>query len=151
MNCNPTFSKLAPLKQNLSVAHVVYDSLPIERRICERMAKISYITCDWDAPALRRNKWVTYRIASEAFLLLNRSRIVSYIAIHRQKVGLESELLVADMFTVHSLRRKGNMTRLYREVLKNFGLKRIEFQEPFSPAGFDFIEYIQTAGLRDED
>jgi hypothetical protein len=132
-------------------AHVTADSLPAERRICERMAKISRKACEWDAPALLRNKWITYRMVSEAFLLLNGSSIVSYIAIHRQKAGLETELLVADMFTVQSYRGKGKMTLLYSEVLKSFKMRQIEFQEPFSPAGFAFIEHIETVELSDED
>lgn len=150
-NCQPKFINKQPLSANLSVIHITSDSPFFERRICERIAKISCMVCKWDAPAVLSNKWITSRIVSEAFLLLNRSKIVSYIAIHHQKVGLETELLIADTFTVHSCRRKGNMKLLYREVLRNFGLKWIEFQEPFSPAGFCFIEYIQTAGLRDED
>ena len=141
-NCHPSFRQIKPLSANLSVAHVTPNSLPLERRICERMAKISYMVCGWDAPVLRHSHWHTSRFSAQAFLLLKGHSIVSYAAVYTRPVNYVHEQTIADMYTMQAQRRKGNMTRLYTEILKYFGARWMDFDDPFTLDGLEFIDRI---------
>jgi hypothetical protein len=140
-NCHPRFIQTKPITANLSVAHVTPDSPPFERRICERMAKISYMVCGWNAPVLRHRHWLTSRFSAQAFLLLKNSSIVSYAAVYTRPVNYVHEQTIADMYTVQAQRRKSYMTILYTEIMKHFGDRWMDFDEPYTLDGLEFIDH----------
>ncbi len=139
-NCHHKFAKTTSLTSRLSVAHITPDSPSLERRICERMAKISFMVCGWDGPVLRRNKWQSSRFDAQAFLLLKGSSVVSYAAVFTRPVNYVHEETIADMYTVQAQRRKGYMKRLYAQILKHFDARWMDFDDPYTLDGLEFID-----------
>ncbi len=146
-DCHPSFINTRPLTSGLSVATITPESLPFERRICERIAKISYKASGWDCPVLRRNKWVSHGWHYHAYLLTNREEIAGYIVMSRvnsmeqDEFGLWYKDIVVDMFAVENKRRQGNMKLLLNHALKSMhhSLETVWFQEPLSEQGEKFL------------
>jgi hypothetical protein len=155
-NCHPSFINTHPLMSGLSVASITPESQPFERRKCERMAKISYMASGWDCPVLRRNKWISHGWYYNAFLLIDRKEIASYIVIGRVNTlehddfGLWHKDIVVDMFAVENKRRQGNMKLLLTHTLKSMRhtLETVWFQEPISEEGEKFLNKMsEETGL----
>jgi hypothetical protein len=146
-NCHPSFINTKSLTSILSVAHITPDSLPFERRICERMAKISYMASGWDCPVLRRNKWISHGWHYHAYLLTSDEEIANSIVLGRvntleqDEFGLWHKDIVVDMFAVENKRRQGNMKLLLTHALKSLhlSLETVWFQEPISEIGEKFL------------
>jgi hypothetical protein len=149
-NCHPKFILTKPLTSTLSVAHITPDSPPFERRVCERMSKISFMVCAWDGPILRRNKWIRNGWHLHAYLLTNREEIASYIvkgrvnSLEQDEFGLWHKDIITDMFTVENKRKRGNMKLLVLSALKSMHhtLETVWFQEPISEEGEKFLNKI---------
>jgi hypothetical protein len=155
-NCHPSFIKTYPLMEGLSVAHITPDSQPFERRVCERMAKISYMASGWDCPVLRRNKWINHGWHYHAYLLTDSEEIANYIVMGRvntleqDEFGLWHKDIVVDMFAVENKRRQGNMKLLLTHTLKSMRhtLETVWFQEPLSEQGEKFLNQMsEETGL----
>ena len=155
-NCHPSFINTRPLMSGLSVAHITPDSPPFERRVCERMAKISYMVSGWDCPVLRRNKWINHGWHYHAYLLTDREEIVSYIVMGRvntleqDEFGFWHKDIVVDMFAVENKRRQGNMKLLLNHALKSMRhtFESVWFQEPISEQGEKFLNKMsEETGL----
>ncbi|MGA3111626.1 MAG: hypothetical protein ABSE15_06280 [Candidatus Bathyarchaeia archaeon] len=82
-----------------------------------------------------------------AFLLTDREEVVGYIVMGRvnsleqNEFGLWHKDIVADLFTVSSHRRRGNMRFLLLTTLKRMRhtLETVWFQEPISEEGEKFL------------
>jgi hypothetical protein len=147
-DCHPKFTEIEPLTPELSVAHITPDSPPFERRICERLSKISFMASGWDHPILQRQKWIRGRWYLHTYLMIDCEEVTGYIVmglvhtIDEDEFGLRQKDIVTDMFAVENKRRQGNMRLLLNHVHKSIGrsLETVWFQEPLSQYGEVFLD-----------
>lgn len=152
LSCCPKFQYTQTLKPKLSISIVSPESSPKERRICERLAKISYAESGWDCPVLRRDKWISHGWQYRAYLLIDNEEVAGYIAMARvhgleqDEFGLWYRDIIVDMYIVQSKRRQGKMRLLLNYALKSMRqtLETIWFQEPISEQGEKFLNNMST-------
>jgi hypothetical protein len=146
--CQIIFSKTITRKLNLLIVSVTNSSPEIERRICERLSKLSMMDRRDSHPVLRKGKWCTRRWQSWAFLLVHGTAAIGYLVIGTSDLmeegGLRQQLQVADMFIVPYCKKKGYMRFLLLESLKSMHERfdTVAFQEPLSEEGEQFLDKI---------
>jgi hypothetical protein len=139
-SCAPKFENIIYREGNCCIAHVNSESSVEEKTICEWLMTVQADEIDAKYDSLAPQKWNTHKY--QVFLLLEKSMTVSAVVTQKLKIPDENGqqedcVLVSEIFTLYSQRRKGHMEKLLSVALKalgaNFGTA--VFQRQFSENG----------------